>query len=506
MQGNLLGLDIGAKTIKAVLLVGRGAAGGRLLAAEEVNIEECGGLEPALSKLAENSSFKNVSCCICLPFDDVMLRQVTLPFRDDGKIRKTLAFEMEPLIPFAKGEVVIDYLKSDAGTLLAAAVPQKVIKNLIEAVEKTLSADVVIIDVSPAALAYPVMENNPADESAMVLDIGASGTRACFYENGAIVQMRSFAFGGDALVAASARGKAIEKAEALPILIKGLPDNVDAVDELCRKFCQEMKNTIEIMKINGVLKKDISRIMATGGGSLFGFLIKELKNCFSLSVEIMDLARINKIEIAPGVKEKYHPQFMSTALAASVRLASRGSGFNFRQGEFAAKGAGFGAKDQLRRAAIVAAVIIFLGLANLIGGYALQVHQASIIKKKIALIFKKNYPEAQAMVDPLQQLKTKLAEERKTLGFSEGAKDIAVADILKEISALIPPAMDVLISDFSYENGVALISGRAQDMDVVSAAKNELMKSSLFKDVVLGSTSLAKGADKVEFSMRIELK
>src|SRR4030065_1145885 len=102
------------------------------------------------------------------------------------------------------------------------------------------------------------------------------------------------------------------------------------------------------------------------------------------------------------------------------------------------------------------------------------------------------------MVDPLQQLRTKLAEERKSLGFSEGAKDIAVADILKEISALIPPAMDVLISDFSYENGVALISGRAQDMDVVSAAKNELMKSSLFKDVAIGSTRLAKGEDKVE--------
>jgi Tfp pilus assembly PilM family ATPase len=506
MQGNLLGLDIGAKTIKAVMLAGRGMAGGRLLAAEEVNIEESGGLEAALGKLAENSSFKNAACCICLSFDDVMLRQVTLPFRDDGKIRKTLAFEMEPLIPLAKGEVVIDYLKSDAGSLLAAAVSQKVIKNLIELVEKTLSVNVAIIDVSLVALAYPVMEKNPADESAMVLDIGASGTRACFYENGAIIQMRSFAFGGDALVAQLAREKSIEKAEALPLLIKGSPDNIDAVSGLCRKFCQELKNTIEIMKINGVLKKDISRITATGGGSLFSFLIKELEDCFSLSVEIMDLARLNKIEIAPGVREKYHPQFMNTALASAIRLVSRGRGFNFRQGEFAAKGAGFGAKDQLRQAAIVAAVILFLGLANLLGSYALQSHQASSIKKKIALIFKKNYPEAQAMVDPLQQLKTKLAEERKALGFSEGAKDIAVADILKEISALIPTSMDVLISDFSYENGVALVSGRAQDMDIVSAAKNELMKASIFKDVVLGSTSLAKGEDKVEFSMRIELK
>jgi hypothetical protein len=43
-------------------------------------------------------------------------------------------------------------------------------------------------------------------------------------------------------------------------------------------------------------------------------------------------------------------------------------------------------------------------------------------------------------------------------------------------------------------------------MDAVSAAKNELVKSRYFQDVDIASSSLAKDGDKIQFSMRIELK
>lgn len=125
MPDAVLGLDIGPQAIKAVLLVGRGASGGRVLAAESVVIDEQGELEPALKKLAENVALKDVSCCVCLSPDNVMFRQVSLPFRDDKKIKKTLAFELEPLIPLPRDEVVIDYLKSEEGYLLVAAVAKK---------------------------------------------------------------------------------------------------------------------------------------------------------------------------------------------------------------------------------------------------------------------------------------------------------------------------------------------------------------------------------------------
>ncbi len=128
------------------------------------------------------------------------------------------------------------------------------------------------------------------------------------------------------------------------------------------------------------------------------------------------------------------------------------------------------------------------------------------MKKQIAAIFKKNFPEAQAMIDPLQQLKTKLDEDRKMFSFYQGGQGTLVADMLKEISELIPPSTNVVLSGFSYENGVMLLSGQTQSMEIVSLVEAELLKSEYFKNVSVGSSSLTKEGNKVEFSMRIELK
>ena len=50
------------------------------------------------------------------------------------------------------------------------------------------------------------------------------------------------------------------------------------------------------------------------------------------------------------------------------------------------------------------------------------------------------------------------------------------------------------------------IKGEAKKTDDISAVRNELLKSRYFKDVTMGSTSLAKDGGKVDFDLRIELK
>lgn len=507
MSTAITGLDIGAKSIKAVLLSRVGGGGGHVLAAEAVNIEAHGGLEPALKKLAETTIFQNVPCCVCLSLDQVMLRQVNLPFRDDHKIRKTLPFELETVIPLPKSEMASDYLKQEEGKLLVAVTAKKTIRELVEIIGSALATDVAVVDVSLGALAYPMMEKSPADECALLLDIGARNSEACFYESGEIAQMRLYSFGGETIADALTQGKKIREEQVLSFLRSASPAEAgEDVCQACRNFCREIKSSVEIMTLNGTLKKEISRVTLTGGAAAFPALIKELESCFSVPVDILDLAALDKAEIGRNIREKYQPQIMNGALAAALRLLSQRRGFNFLKGEFAPRGARFDAGSGMRRAAIVALIIIFMGAANLIGGWALQAYRAGAIKKQISLIFKKNYPEAQAMVDPLQQLKSKLAAERKAFGLSGAGQGAKVVDILKEISALMPAAAGVILTDFSCENGIVTLSGQAQNMDAVSAAKNELVKSRYFQDVDIASSSLTKDGDKVQFGMRIELK
>lgn len=507
MPQTVLGLDIGRSTIKAVLLTKKGLTGNRILAAETLDINVCGGIEPALKKLAENKSFSKIPCCVCLPPGDVMFRQVNLPFHDDNKIRKTLTFELEPLIPFPIDEVATDYLTIPDDGLFVAALAKKSIQEWIEKVEVNLGS-VSIIDVSSGALAAQVLTDKISRSGGVILDIGAVSTAAVFYENASIVQVRSLAFGGDQITAALAQDLSVEKDEAEKLKIKGeYPGKSVKVNETCHRFCLELKNTIEYLKLNGLIRNNLAHITITGGGSLFIPLQRKLEESFAMRPEVLDLIRLKQLEMEKNIEHKYSSQIMNTACAAAMRTLLLGhKSFNFRQGEFAAKNAGFNIKEQFKWAAAVAGIIFFLAAVNQFLDYRLKTQRLADIKKQITFLFKKNFPEAAVMIDPVQQLQTKLAENKKTFGFFEGIRNVPVIDLLKEISGLVSTSHDIVINDFSYENSAVTIKAQAKNINDVSAVKNDLLQSKYFKDVAIGSTSLAKDGGKVDFDLRIELK
>jgi hypothetical protein len=260
------------------------------------------------------------------------------------------------------------------------------------------------------------------------------------------------------------------------------------------------------MKLNGALQNDPAHITITGGCVLFVPLQKQLEKYFSLQPEVLDLVRLKQLEIEKNIEHKYSPQIMNTACAAAMRAFAGRKSFNFRQGEFAAKNAGLSIKEQLKWVAVVAGIIFLMAAVNQFLDYRLKTQRLAGIKKQISFIFKKNFPEAPVMIDPVQQLQTKLAENKKAFGFFEGTQNIPVVDLLKEISDLISASHDIVINNFQYENIVVSIKAQVKNIDDVSAVKNELLQSKHFKDVAIGSTSLAKDGGKVDFDLRIELK
>ena len=508
MAQSLLGLDISSHTIKAVLFNPKGITGGRIIAFRSLDIAACGGIDEAFKKLAEDQRFSDNTCLISLPPSDVMFRQINLPFHDDNKIRKTLAFELEPLIPQAIDEVIADYLTIPRDGLLVAALAKESIRDWIEKVEGNLGK-VSIIDISSTALASQILGGKTSPTCGIILDIGLSSTAATFYENGAIVQIRSLAFGGEQITSALAKDMSVERDTAEQMKIKpDYPASCATVDTVCRHFCTELKNTIEYMRLNGSLQNEPAHITLTGGGSLFIPLQKALETTFSLPLEILDLIRLKQLEvdIDEDILLQYPPQIMNTAIAAATRSFAGRKSFNFRQGEFAAKNVRFNLKGQLKWAAVIAGIIFLLAIVNQILDYSLKTKRLNVIKKQITLIFEKDSPETKNMVDPVQQLKTKLAEDKKTFGFYKGDTGTTVLNLFKEISSLIPPSLDIIITNLSYENSVVSIKGEAKKTDDISAVRNELLKSRYFKEVTMGSTSLAKDGGKVDFDLRIELK
>lgn len=508
MPEMILGLDIGDNAVKVVLASFRGRHNVRIMAAATEHLSENFDLEAALTKIVEKiQPFLSArpSCIVSVPPSLIMFRHVRLPFSDDSKIRKTLFFELESLLPLPVEEVVADYISLPGQGLLAAVCQKDKIRKIIAAVEACLG-DVLAIDVAATILALPLLEEKALSGCGIILDIGASSTSALFYEQNSLIQIRSFAFGGNNITHALAEDLSLCFQEAEQIKISN-PEaaKTEGTEHICQKFCFLLANTIEFMKLNDMLASAPSQIMLTGGGSLFLPLGEELTKQLGIPICKLDLSLSGRTDIEGVLKKSYIPAEMNTALAAAKRIFFSRKSYNFRQGEFAAPSVLGGFKKQLKLGACLTAILFLLAACNIFLSYQWQVSRTAELKKQISAIFKKHYPPSAVMVDPVLQLKTKLADNRKMYGMESGTAGATALETLRDLSGFIGPGIDILVTSLHYENGKILLKGEAKKIDDVTHVKNELLKSKYFKNVVIGSTALAKEGDKVNFDLRIEL-
>ena len=104
---------------------------------------------------------------------------------------------------------------------------------------------------------------------------------------------------------------------------------------------------------------------------------------------------------------------MNGALALALRATRKGAGFDFRRGAFELDKRKGKWKRDLRWAATMAFVgIVALG-ADQVLGYYLDYVRLDRIKAEINSIFNASCPEVTKIVDPMQQLKSKISEARK---------------------------------------------------------------------------------------------
>jgi len=127
------------------------------------------------------------------------------------------------------------------------------------------------------------------------------------------------------------------------------------------------------------------------------------------------------------------------------------------------------------------------------------------LKKEINTEFRKRLPEVKRIVDPVIQLKGKIAEAKKlAAGIGDATGSATVLDLLKEISALAPP--DLLATSLTLDGDAVGIKGEARNFDAVETVKKTFANSKYVKTVAIGSTNMMKQEKGVEFDLKIILK
>ena len=507
MPEKILGLDIGRDSIKAVQVMA-GLRGYEVTRIDLVNIDKEGGTEEALKKLFESGIFTDSICITALPAKDFFFRNIRLPFKDKKKISQTIAYELEPLIPCPADDVLIDYVitdQTDQTDIFSAAVAKSAAGDLIKYLKKC-NVEASIMDIDAVPVVSRLLTSYTDTGCGLLLDIGDRDTTGVIFDKGGILHIRRFPFGGEKITKAIAKALKIEFSEAEKR--KRLSDTDEAGEEIsamCGKFFSEVKNTLQSLSLKGHLKEDPAKVFLTGGGALYPPLQKKMETFFSLPIEMVDISAADNIVMEKEAGKDWNPMLMNQALALAIRETKKNAGFNFARGEFGPKRKYEKFRKDFRWAAAIVFIILCAFGIDLYIDYHYDRAHLNKLKHEITDVFKKTCPEVTRIVDPVQQLKVRIAEARNSSSGLNGAgSGIRTLDIIKDISRLIPESTDFLITSFTFNGAAVKIKGETDNFNSVDNIKNSLSKSNYFKNVTISSASLIKKGSRVGVDLRID--
>jgi Tfp pilus assembly protein PilN len=119
-------------------------------------------------------------------------------------------------------------------------------------------------------------------------------------------------------------------------------------------------------------------------------------------------------------------------------------------------------------------------------------------------IFTSTFPDVKKIVDPVQQMRIKVAAFRKKMLFSgEGETTIRAIDILNNISQRIPSETDVTLTRMVIGSENVVISGDTDTFNSVDTIKSRLDQVDAFKNITISSANINKSDNRVRFNLKV---
>ncbi|MBN1829269.1 MAG: pilus assembly protein PilM [Deltaproteobacteria bacterium] len=469
MKEGFIGLHIRSGSIAAVK-ASRTLRGLKVTDRDLIALSDAGGLAEALRSLFSKPAYRRGSVRIALPGRWFSFRTLRLPFEDRRRIDKTIGFEMESRIPFTKEDVLIDYLRIKAGDqsqIFAAAIQKKRIENLLAALREC-GVEPAVIDIGPVPMAARLLENRQGNGGSVIVDLDGDDATVILSEGNAIVMIRSMTRGStEAMV-------------------------------------QEVLNTLRSALVRGIVREEPRRFCLIGPGA-GEEEATALGHALNLPLEKTDFLWPESLDWSHDLNS-WDSDVMDTALSLAMGGRTQDLGFNFAVGDFRPRRKFQKIqREALWTGAVVCVVCAAFG-ADFLIKYRTDRLRLARMKGDITAVFHQAMPQATTIVDPLQQLKIKVDELRKKqTAAQDGRRAPTVLDILKSLSANLPPAAAVTFTNFSLSAGSLELRGETDSFNTVDAVKIGCAGAGLFRKVVINSATILGKGPRVAFSISMEV-
>ena len=341
---NLVGLDIGSSSVKAVELAKKGSAlqllnlGFENLQTDTIvdgQIMELNNVSNVISNIFSEHQIKTNRVAAGVSGHSVIVKNIVLPSMSEEELQESFSWHAEEHIPFDIADVNLDYeltnKSSESLHVLMAACKSDKIANVKQAIQLA-GKQPVIIDVDAFALqnCYEVNYQPRAGEIVALLNIGAATMNINILNGTRSVFARDAGVGGSQYTSLLQKelGLSFEQAEGVKRGMS-LPDGIEPrpiqpiIETVSDVLALEVRKTMDFYRATAEEKDTgIQKILLAGGGSKLPGLAEYLGRRFEIPVEVFDPFR--QIEVDD---KKFDPEYMREIvpeMAVAVGLALRG--------------------------------------------------------------------------------------------------------------------------------------------------------------------------------------
>ena len=341
---NLVGLDIGSSSVKAVELGKKGSnlqllnLGFENLQTDTIvdgQIMELNNVSNVIAHIFSEHQIRTNRVAAGVSGHSVIVKNIVLPQMSQEELQESFSWHAEEHIPFDIADVNLDYeltgKSSETLHVLMAACKSDKIANVKQAIQLA-GKQPVIIDVDAFALqnCYEVNYQPKPGEVVALLNIGAATMNINILNGTRSVFARDASVGGSQYTSLLQKelGLSFEQAEGVKRGMP-LPDGVEArpiqplIEAVSDTLALEMKKTVDFYRATAQEgDATIQRILLAGGGSKLPGLADFLARRFEIPVDVFDPFR--QIEVD---ERKFDPDYMREIvpeMAVAVGLALRG--------------------------------------------------------------------------------------------------------------------------------------------------------------------------------------
>ncbi|MDI6753895.1 MAG: type II secretion system protein GspL [Thermodesulfobacteriota bacterium] len=472
------GLDFGSTGIKAVELT-RTWQGHRVTnygfypysSAEKARGEKL----QILAKIFPGGEKEGKNIIVSLPSHRMMVHRLSLPFKERKKNQQVIKFEVEPLLPLAIDQVLVDFYMTkggpDGNKALAFAVRKEELKEQLSLMEEAgLDPESVV----PEALALFWLARNLkiGISSGALLDVGQEKTTMIVWHDENLTLIRSISIAGMVTPALS-------------------------------HLADEVKRTL-ISYESSPAGQPVEKIFLTGGSAALPGIEEVFGENPKIPVAILDINRISPA-LMPDVPEEHH-HALAVALGAAFRESAReAERVNFRQEEFVSVRKAKKEKTRVTLLVSYAIILAVLGIAAFSVNLYLKERKYQDLKAEIRKEFLQTQPGVKKVVNEVQQMKNFVQEEKARVDALGGLSKVSSPlEILREFSTIVEADWKIRVTDLIVEPETVEVGGEADSFETVNRIKSKLDKSHLYKDVQLKTARASALENVIEFKFQMK--